>query len=287
MSRSGFASLLALVTLVVATTVIAGMLATARSTALTGIVVERTLASETLLDDGERLACTWLDRHGPQVVFPSSGGGLLLSDRTWQDHAGRSCRLAIVLVDTLACLPPAALTAGHPLRLALVSPGAAPRLSVDPTTIPPADLLAQVRLASDWGRFPTAIPADRPVGSILDPLAFGPQPLLALWFSPDNPGAINLNTAPAALVRAAVEQDTDGEEILALRRAAKRWAGNPRAGQGGVQLVATSNRWSILLVATIAGRSQVRWSVGDGVGGNTQIIRRADVTASPASAPDP
>lgn len=285
MHRSGFASLLALVVLVVASTMVAGMLATARSSTLAGMVASRRLVADTLLGDGERFACAWLDQHGSHVVLPPAGGGLLIVDHQWQDHTGRSCRLAIVLHDVLASLPPAALVAGHPLRMALASPGSGPVMHSDPSAVPAADLLARVDLPSTWSRLPTGIPTDRPLGSTIDWMAIAPQPLLAVWFNPDNPGAINANTAPASILRIAAAPPLDIETLLTQRRSGTRWDGPAQGGPTGLQIVPASSRWDLLILADVGGHQAVRWAVGDGVGGHMTIIRRHDVTPASTSAP--
>lgn len=290
MHRSGFASLIALVALALAGTLVAGMLAAARSATMQSLVADQRLAQEDLLADGERLACGWLERHAAGVVLPPSGGGVLLLDARWTDAGGRQARLAIVAHDALATLPRAALVAGHPLRLALASPGSSPVLRGDPLAVHPADLAAAVALPAGWSRLPSRIPADQPVGACIDPQLLGDGPSLVCWFNPDNPGAINLNTAPAAIVRAVCAgagNGPDAEAIVALRRAGTRWEAAGGVGADGVHLSTTSSRWGLLIVAELAGRTVARWAVADGATGQYTIIRRHDATPPPPSAPAP
>ena len=288
MYRDGFASLLALVLLAVASTIIAGLLATARSATLHASAAGSRIIVDDLLADGERFACHWLQRHAQDLVLPPAGGLTLLCDQRWADTAGRSMRLAIAVHDAYATLPRSALVAGHPLRMALATPGAGPVLRADPMGIPSADLLAAVDRPSGWTLIPQGIPEGRPIGSTLELAACSTGPILACWFGPDNDGVINANTAPAAVVRTAcASSGLDGEAILNLRRDGKRWSGPPNIASGGLQIVPTSNRWNLLIVVERAQLRSARWAVGDGTGGQIRIIRRHDATPrpTPASAP--
>ena len=288
MHRDGFASLLALVLLAVAGTIVAGLLATARSSTLHGIAAGNRIAMDDLLADGERFACDWLQRHAQDLVLPPAGGLILLCDQRWVDAAGRPMRLAIAVHDAYATLPRPALIAGHPLRMALATPGAGPVLRSDPMGIPPADLLAAIDRPSGWTLIPQSIPEGRPLGSTLEPSACSSGPVLACWFSPDNDGVINANTAPAALVRTACSgSGLDGEAILNLRRDGRRWSGPANVASGGLQIVPASTRWNLLIVVDRAQSRAVRWAVGDGSGGQIRIIRRHDATPRPAPASAP
>lgn len=287
MLRSGFASLLALIVLAMATMLVTGMLAMARSSTVSGAVTERLLATDTLLSDGEQFACSWLDQYGADVAMPPDGGALLLLDHGWLDSTGRECRLAIAAHDSLAALPPTALTLGHPLRFALPSPGAGPVIRTNLQSIPAADLLSQIELPAGWTRLPGTIPSNRMAGSTISWQEMAPGPLLIAWFTPDNPGVINANTAPASILRVASSDSLDVETVLSQRRAGVRWQGPACNGAHGMQIVATSSRWCILLLAQVGGTKATRWAVGDGASGRTLIIRRHDATPASSSAASP
>lgn len=287
MHRDGFASLLALVLLAVGATLVAGLLATSRSGTLQIRAAESRIILDDLLTDGERFACAWLQRNGPELVLPPAGGLTLLCDQRWHDAGGRPIRLAIAVHDACSTMPRTALVAGHPLRMALATPGAGPVLHVDPLGIPSADLLAAVDCPTGWTLIPQEIPDGRPIGGTLEPTACAPGPVLACWFGPDNDGVINANTAPAAILRAACAgSNLDAEAIINLRRDGKRWSGPAVAGSG-LQIVPASSRWNLLIVAERSQMRSVRWAVGDGSGGQIRIIRRHDATPRPAPASDP
>jgi len=288
MHRDGFASVLALVFLAVGATLVTALLAGAHVASRQAADAESRLVVGDLLADGERIACTWLQQCGNTLVLPPSGGLLLLCDQRWQDASGRPMRLAIAVHDALATLPRAALVAGHPLRFALASPGSGPVMRLNPESIAPADLLAAVDLPAGWVRIPNDLPSDQPPGAVLAPERCAAGPVLACWFAPDNTGALNANTAPAAILRAAATDSTlDVEAILTQRRDGRHWDGPVVSTQHGVQIVPASSRWQILLVAERANVHAARWAIGDGTGGAMRIIRRHDASARSTSASAP
>lgn len=278
MPRKGFATLLGLVTLAIAAVAVTSMAVQAQGVQRSAIVSGHAHLLATALADGERFTQAWLDKHGPDVVLPPSGGLLLLLDHAWTDARGRDCRLAIAIADVCATLPPAALTPGHPLRFAMASPGQAPRFSGDPGSVAPADLLSQITRPSSWLLLPPGIPPHQPVGSTLPWSRIANSPITVAWFAPDHPGAINANTAPASLLRLLATDGCDPERILTDRAAGKPWRGSITTGPHGMQIMATSIRWHILLDASCGGHQAIRWAVADGANGRTQIIRRHDAT---------
>lgn len=273
MHRSGFAILLALLALAVGGTLVAGMLAQGGQHAARLRSVAGVLAREDQLASGEAFACRWLDAAAERLVLPPDGGGLLVADSAWTGPDARACRLAILVHDIHAALPRAALHAGHPWRLALPSPGTAPRLLGDPEALPPAELAAGIDLPAGWSLLPDRIPAGRPVGERLDLRSCSAGTALVAWIAVDNPGGINVNTAPEAMLRLACRSaGVDPAPILAAR-AAGRWSPATDSGEMPA-LLASSPRWGILIEVQTGGRRLVRWSLAERGQEGFAVVRR-------------
>lgn len=274
-------ALLALMVVTIAAALVASALVATRGSATMVLVAERRGVMQAMLDDAERFACQWLDRRAESVVLPPEGGALVLLDYAWQDHQGREGRCTIAVHDVLASLPPAALVAGHPLRMALDAPGSAPVLRINPVDVNPGDLLGRIEVPAGWCRLPPGIHEGLGPGMTdLWTTGVHDRPVVA-WFNPDQPGTINVNTAPAALLRITVDSALDLERILASRRRRLPWTTSVPSRHQELHLVTRSSRWNILISVSLAGQKAVRWVVADGNRGFMTIIRRHDVT--PAS----
>lgn len=289
MRRDGMALLVVLAVLVMATTLITGVVITAQDADRHLLAAEAHLAAQDLLADGEQFACAWLDRSAGSVCLPPSGGGLLLLNHVDRDARGHELRMTLVLYDAAAGLPSQALVAGHPLRQALPNRDGAPSLPPDQLTGDPGDLLERIPVPSGWQRYP-----DRPDDGWSPgqgvPIDLGALPAVAQWFCPDNDGQLNLNTAPEHLVRLACQlaEQGDPDAIMAARRGGRPWTGSPPALRDSIaRLTTASPRWHLLADASVAGTRLRRWACADGAGGGFHIIRRHDATAAPSPTPAP
>lgn len=269
--RRGLAMLMALATVVlVLAGVTAGLAALhgARQSMRSSEVDARLLAG---LRQGERLASAWLRTSSPDVVLPPEGGGLLLVDDRFILVAGEG-RLNVVAYDGLAGIPACLAQRGSALRLALppaltdlavppISPAQAERSShLLDSLVLPADALRFPRPEWGEGRIWRAMGSGTPSDS--NPLAPA-EPSLAETISFHSDGRINLNTAPAALLRTAYAVlGLGGVDKVLERRQAQRPSEPPAGTQpaaNGLRLVAQSDRWQMLITVSWQGISRSWW----------------------------
>jgi hypothetical protein len=270
-ARRGLAMLMALATVVlVLAGVTAGLAALhgGRQSVRSSEIDARLLAG---LRQGERLASAWLRTSSPDVVLPPEGGGLLLVDDRFILVDGEG-RLSVVAYDGLAGIPACLAQRGSALRLALppaltdlaiplISPAQAERSShlLDSLGLP-ADVPRFPRSGWGEGRIWRAIGAGPPSASNPLPSA---EPSLAETISFHSDGRINLNTAPAALLRTAYSVlGLGGVEKVLERRQAQRPSEPPIGSQpaaNGLRLVAQSDRWQMLITVSWQGISRSWW----------------------------
>jgi hypothetical protein len=284
-SAGGFASILAIAALAFGTAATAGIVIASRSIVSKSESAAQRMAAEDLARNAESLACTWLDRHGGSLVFPETGGALVLCNYRWNGVRGTGQRIAIAIHDAGSALPRSALTPGDALRLQLPF-SSAPSLLGTPAQLSPAQIVPLLELPNSWTRLPDRIPDDAAPGSLLDPQAIAGGIPAVCHISPDNHGIINLNTAPAWLVRATCNgSGLDAEVVLESRRRGIRIEAGGQNTRLGVRLVSDSPVWYILVIAEIGRHACVRLAVADGAAGSMKIIRRYD--AAPSQVPPP
>lgn len=269
MSRRGIAMLMALATVVL---VLAGI--TAGLTALHGArqstrnsdADARLLAG---LRQGERLAAAWMQASSAALVLPPDGGGLVLVDDRFVLADGEG-RLSITAYDGLGGLPACLAQRGGALRLAL--PTALAALNVPPISASRAEqssfLLDSLELPEGVRRFPRDRLGPgriwRSAGSA-PPLASGPgtdpEPSLAATLAFHSDGRININTAPAPLLRAAYAMLGIGgvDQVLERRQALQQSDAPASTSAGGLRLVAQSDRWQMLITVSWLDLSRSWW----------------------------
>lgn len=270
-SRVGLAMLMALATVVmVLAGVTAGLTALhgARQSARSSEVDGRLLAG---LRQGERLASAWLRASSADVVLPPDGGGLVLVDDRFVLADGEG-RLSVVAYDGLAGIPGCLAQRGSAMRLAL--PSALTDLAVPPITPAQAErsshLLDSLGLPDGVPRFPRCNSGQGRIwrapgagtSATSDPLpSSGPSLAETIAFRSD--GRINLNTAPAPLLRTAYSVLGLGGVDAVLERRQAQLPAEPPAGTqpaaSGLRLVAQSDRWQMLIVVSWQGVSRSWW----------------------------
>lgn len=286
----GIALLLALATLVlVLAGVTAGLVALrgARQSAWTSDVDARLLAG---LRQGERLAAAWLAADSAGIVLPPDGGGIVLVDDRFVLPSGEG-RLNVVAYDGLAGIPGCLAQRGGGLRTAMptalmgltvppLSPAQADRsaLLLDTLELPPGTLrfprptLGQGRV---WSATWTSLPATRTAPP-------QPAPSLAEAVSFRSDGRLNLNTAPATLLRSAYALLGLGgiEEVLERRRAlqATRPPSPAPASPDGLRLVAQSDRWQMLISVSWQGIHRSWWVDFSTTPQGTSMVQRHDIS---------
>ena len=269
MSCRGVALLMALATVVL---VLAGVTAAltavhgVRQTARSGDVDARLLAG---LRQGERLAAAWMKTDSAKLVLPPDGGGVVLVDDRFILGDGEG-RISVTAYDGLAGIPACLAQRGSALRLAL--PASLVGLTVPPISAakPSPHLLDSLELPDGVPRFPrdrrgqgriwrsvdAGIPAD--VGSWTDA-----EPSLAETIAFLSDGRINLNTAPASLLRTAYAVLGLGGVDAVLERRQALLPSDPPAGvqpaAGGLRLVAQSDRWQMLITVSWLDISRSWW----------------------------
>jgi hypothetical protein len=150
-------------------------------------------------------------------------------------------------------------------------------------------LLERISLPSDLPRFPqprSDSPQLRLEGGGLQPdLTINPMtqptPSLAELVSVHSDGRININTAPAALLREAyrVFGLGDAAPVLEMRTHgvfASVPATAPVDGEPGLRLVTTSDTWEALISVTRAGIQRRWWVVIAGNPPELRIVQRHD-----------
>ena len=270
-ARLGLAMLMALATVVmVLAGVTAGLVALqgARQSVHAGDVDARLLAG---LRQAELLAGAWLRSASGKVVLPPDGGGLVLVDDRFVLANGEG-RISVVAYDGLGGIPACLAQRGSALRLAL--PSSLMDLTVPPISPAQAErsshLLDSIALPEGVPRFPRgglgegriwrAAGAGQPAER--DPLPTA-EPSLAETISFHSDGRINLNTAPASLLRSAYAALGVGgvDKVLERRQTLQR--SDPPAGTqpaaDGLRLVAESDRWQMLIAVSWQGISRSWW----------------------------
>jgi hypothetical protein len=285
-TRRGIALLLALATLVL---VLAGMAASlaalhgARQSAWSSSVDAHLLAG---LRQGELLATAWLTANGDAVVLPPEGGGIPLVDDRFLLPEG-SGRLTVVAYDGCAGLPVGLAQRGDALRLSL----SGPLLDLDIPASEPAvasRLLDSLALPDGLSRYPQpGLGAGRPwrdgpaqatPGATRQP-AGGTSLAEAISFHSD--GGINLNTAPAPLLRAAYARlGLPGVEALLERRRMLQPTTPPSAALrvDGLRLLAASECWQMLIRVEWQGVARTWWVVFAGKSRIFSMVQRHDAS---------
>ena len=220
---------------------------------------------------GETCVLAWLKERAAGTVLPAEGGGTTILDARWIIDA-TPVALRIIAYDRLGMLPFDLSTPGAPLQ------GAVPpvlRRSLlarqPPPPGTPDDVLNRIPCPGGWRRFPTTMAGRRT------------DRCLASLIAPDGDGRINLNTAPADLVAEVFSAlRLDGVAATMERRKRGEFSAPPdgwattasSAANLGVRLVSSSDRWSFLLVARVAGGVAGWWLVTVGNAEGVAIVLR-------------
>ena len=285
-SRQAVALLVALAAVIVVLSALAATLAALASTQRAVVVSDVHERQLDLLHAGEALAREWMMTHAANVVLPPGGGPLRVADDQLR-IAGNDARLQVWMFDGLAGIPIDAARVGGALRGALPGNWATVVL---PTSEDPSapDAIERTTVADAARRFPIA-----PVGPIVrwsapnEPLpdmldAIPPKPGLSaslveiIGFR--SAGRINRNTAPEWLLSAVYHLRERGgldEALLQRERGIMDEAEDPE-GATGVRLVARSDQWQALVVATWNGRRRSWWVELSGNSPSIQIVQRHD-----------
>jgi hypothetical protein len=290
-TRRGLALLLVLAAAVI---VLTGTMLAIRLLVDTRRQLTVTSADDHLLDAlaaGERLAIGWLSAHVQQVVLPPEGGVVALIDERWRCAQGDGA-LMVQLYDACAMIPARCAGVNGSLRAALppgwggvVLPDLPPGRDHEPR-----DWLETVQLPVQLRRFPVATGSTRPVewstiGTIADgsPPAPADRPVrlgLAMVASPHSQGAINLNTAPEALLRAAFQQIGAGglDQLLQQRRRGLAITAVPEVPveAQGYHFVTTSKAWKAHIQVGWNSLQRSWWVVIAGNPGEWRIVQRHD-----------
>lgn len=285
--RHGMALLVALAAVIVVLAALAGTFRQLAATQRAVLIVSVHERHADLLQAGEQLAHTWIKANSERLVLPPAGGGVRVADDLLAVGDSQA-RLQVWVFDGLAGVPLAAAQPTGELRGAL--PGRWPAVGLPPWTpgaIPDVDLIERTRLPQDLRRFPLAPTAPVIVWSTIG--AAAPQvaveennpavpPSLVEVIATASDGRINRNTAPEWLLRSVYGQRRQGDLDTALRareRLVFTEQDDPE-GQPGVRLVARSDRWNALIVATWNGRRRNWWVELGGNSAGVRIVQRHD-----------
>ncbi|MBA3845998.1 MAG: hypothetical protein H0X45_05075 [Planctomycetes bacterium] len=281
MTRCGVALLAALAATVILLAALGAMLAALMAARVQVAELGEDERLLDLIDQGEGLASAWIATEGSSVVLLPAGGSIPILRDLLRTGEGEG-ELTIILYDGCAGVTLGALRS--PLRLALPSgwqgiddrAGNAGRDAIE--TIPVSPGLRrfpslQPMAAVAWtevGLMPPGSPAERPSAS---------APALAEVISPHSAGRINLNTAPADLLRLAFQELGLGgiDEVLKRRERGEPSTAPAQREGASLRLVASSDIWHALIVARWQGVERARWTVfGPGNGGALGILQRHD-----------
>ena len=223
------------------------------------------------LRQGERLAGAWLIANSTSIVLPPEGGGVRVVDDRFILPSGEG-RLSVIAYDGLAGIPACMAQRGNALRTALpeslmglVVPSITPK-----QTEQSAYLIDCIDLPDDTPRFPNGFLGRGRVwrtpevrSPIFTDSLESPRPSLAEMISFHSDGRINLNTAPAPLLRAVYSVLHLGgvEEVLEHRRQLQPSVAPQHASpaSNGLRLVAQSDRWQMLISVSWQGIHRSWW----------------------------
>lgn len=268
--RQGIALLMALATLVLVLAGVAAAMVALRGThqaAWTSTVDARLLAG---LRQGERLAGAWLKTSAGKTVLPPEGGGLLLVDDRFVLNDGEG-RLTVTAYDGLAGIPAHLAQKGSALRTAL--PVALIGLVVPPVSPAQVEqassLLDRLDLPEGVRRYPVGLGGSGRIwhnGETTDTTAEDvfpetTEPSLAEFLAVRSDGRINLNTAPAPLLKAAfVALRLNGvDQVLERRRKLLPSQAPTTQATSGLRVVAESERWQMLITVGWQGIRRSWW----------------------------
>jgi hypothetical protein len=241
-----------------------------------------------LLLGGEHLALAWITANASQVVLSDEATMIPTAHESWQtqDDSGE---MTVDLYDGCGMIP--ARCAGGDGGLHDALPGDWATVSTPPPTPTgeePADWLELAWIPDGKTRFPGAVPrttqavAWSTIGTIARPpttLQERPRDGLASLVCPHSGGAININTAPAGLLRAAfAKAGTSGvEEVLRNRRRSLFTAQAPEVQQAaGYHFVTTSQVWCAHIQVRWNETRRSWWVVVAGNPAERKIVQRHD-----------
>ncbi len=286
-SRRGAALLIVLAMLILAASAAVTIAAAASKHRLARKLARQTLIADDLLKATEAPIMAWLEAESQKVVLPPDSAAPqveVLHDAFTVDAT--RYELQITAWDQCGMVPVTAARSGSPLRLVLPAEvrQCLDRLTVPEAVTPGLDLFLPLMepggvvgafpmsghteplrfAASGDGVPPEAVPpsAYGPPGAAADRLAIGS------CVATHNPGLVNVNTAPAEVLEAALRHAGRGglEQILAARsegRLAPAPAG-PQAGvaaRGAPQPVAASSSWAMRIDLSVGAMHRSWWSI--------------------------
>ncbi len=286
-SRRGAALLIVLATLILVVGASVTIAAAASTNRLARKLARQTLVADDLLRAAEAPIMAWLEAESQKVVLPPHAAAPqveVLHD-VFAIDATRY-ELHITAWDQCGMVPVGAARSGSPLRLALPAEvrQCLDRLTIPEGVVPGLDFFLPV--VEPGGALSVfAVPADT------DPLRFAasggdvlPEPAPASAHGPPettserlaigscaathNPGLINVNTAPAEVLEAALRSAGRGglDQILAARAEGRLapTAGQPQLGvasRGAPQPVATSPGWAMRIDIAVGALHRSWWAV--------------------------
>jgi hypothetical protein len=282
------ALLVALAAIIVVLAALAGTLRQLAATQRGVVVAAVQDRHHDLLQVGEQLASTWIQRTGDRLVLSETGGGVCVADDLLAIGEERA-QLTVWVYDGLSGVPVAAAGSAGVLRGVL--PGRWTAVTL-PTWTPgspvPVDMLERTGIPAGTHRFPmpqsTSVVAWSAAGQPLPARPDRPtnQPPAAaslvevVGFASD--GRINRNTAPAWLLAALFSERGQGDlDALLRRREQGQWTdGEDPAGGADLRLVATSDRWHALITVTWNDRRRSWWVDLSGNSAGVRILQRHD-----------
>ncbi len=286
-SRRGAALLIVLATLILAAGASVTIAVAASTQRLTRELARRTLIADDLLRAAESPILAWVEAESQEVVLPPDSAVPQVEILHDVFTAGETrYELHITAWDQCGMVPVGAARSGSPLRLALppdvrqcldrltIPEGVAPGLDLFLAVMEPGGVVSVFPMPVDTEllRFAASgdeIPPDpAPASAHGSPEAAWQQLAIGSLAATHNPGLINVNTAPAELLEAALRSAGRGglEQILAARAEGRLapTAGGPQAGvalRGSPQPVATSTSWAMRIDVAVGALHRSWWAV--------------------------
>ncbi len=286
-SRSGAALLIVLATLILAVGASAAIAAAASTHRLARKLAGHTLIANDLLRAAEAPILAWLEAESQHVVLPpgSAAPQVEVLHDTFAVDATRY-GLHITAWDQRGMVPVDTARSGSPLRLALpaevrrcldrltIPEGLTPGLDLFLPAIEPGGAVNVFPAPADTEPLRFAASGEGVLHEPASPSAHGPPETaserlaIGSCVATHNPGLINVNTAPAELLEAALRSAGRGglEQILAARsvgKSAPAPAGPPAdvAARGAPQPVATSVSWAMRIDITVGALHRSWWAI--------------------------
>lgn len=282
LARTGAALLIVLGAVILITTVLSTLVATAGRRHATRTESLNAAIAEDLLRQADRLAEAWLAETTSSIVLPPESQSPRISVATHElQLAGTPVTLALTAFDQNGMVPladaPSSLVSTLPPDVRALRDHLGRGASQAPYGL---DQVASLRdQHSERPVFPTGASEDAP----RTPLAFGE---LTGTHAHGSRVAINPNTAPIPLVAAALREAGLGgiEHVIEARSRARPVplgdlvSLGDTAGERSLEFVSSSQSWAVRVDITVSGHQKSWWTVWQGRGSRWSIVQRLRVT---------